>query len=130
QGVNHFGVEDVDVKDPVTMETVKCDGKSTGEIMFRGNTVMSGHQAVLEVAVVARPDDHWGQTPCAFVKLKESFHVNAQEIIQHCRDHMPQYMSPRTVIFQDLPRNSTGKVEKFVLREKAESLGSLSHQQV
>ncbi|PWA43735.1 AMP-binding, conserved site-containing protein [Artemisia annua] len=186
QGVNHFGVEDVDVKDPVTMESVKCDGKSTGEIMFRSNTVMSGylkdpkatedaflggwfrtgdlgikhpdgyievkdrlkdivisggenistievesviyrHQAVLEVAVVARPDDHWGQTPCAFVKLKEGYHADAQEIIQHCRDHMPHYMSPRTVIFQDLPRNSTGKVEKFVLREKAKSLGSLSH---
>ncbi|PWA76993.1 hypothetical protein CTI12_AA230290 [Artemisia annua] len=77
--------------------------------------------------IVISGDDHWGQTPCAFVKLKDGFHVNAQEIIQHCRDHMPHFMSPRTVISQDLPRNSTGKVEKFVLREKEKSLGSLSH---
>ncbi|GKD18854.1 AMP-binding, conserved site-containing protein [Tanacetum coccineum] len=88
-------------------------------------SVIYRHQAVFEVAVVARPDDHRGQTPCAFVKLKEGYHADAQEIIQHCRDHMPHYMSPRTVIFQDLPRNLTGKVEKFSLRDDANSLGSL-----
>lgn len=84
------------------------------------------HPAVLEVAVVARPDDHWGQTPCAFVKLKEGFHVDSEEIIKFCRDRLPHYMAPRTVIFEDIPRTSTGKVQKFILRDKAKALGSLS----
>ncbi|KVF38101.1 AMP-binding, conserved site-containing protein [Cynara cardunculus var. scolymus] len=72
-------------------------------------SVIYSHPAVLEVAVVAQSHDYWGQTPCAFVKLKNGVHVDAQEIIQHCRHHMPHYMAPRTVILEDLPRNSTGK---------------------
>lgn len=185
QGVRHLGLEGVDVKDPVTMESVKSDGKSMGEIMFQGNTIMSGylkdkkateeafsggwfrsgdlavkhpdgyievkdrskdiiisggenistvevetviysHPAVLEVAVVARPDDHWGQTPCAFVKLKDGFNVAGEDIIKYCRDRMPRYMAPKTVIFEELPRTSTGKVQKFLLKEKAKALGSIS----
>ncbi|KAM3252145.1 hypothetical protein T459_06181 [Capsicum annuum] len=89
-------------------------------------TVLYSHPAVVEAAVVARPDNHWGQTPCAFVKLKDgSNNVNDQEIINFCRDNSPHYMAPRTVIFQDLPRNSTGKILKLALREKAKALGSL-----
>ncbi|KAF5960865.1 hypothetical protein HYC85_002074 [Camellia sinensis] len=185
QGVQHLGLEEVDIKDSITMKSIPADGKTVGEVMFRGNTVMSGylkdleatqeafrggwfrsgdlavkhpdgyievkdrskdiiisggenissvevettlfsHPAVLEAAVVARPDDHWGQTPCAFVKLKEGFSVDAQEVIKFCRDRLPHYMAPRTVIFEDLPKTSTGKVQKFVLREKAKALGSLS----
>ncbi|KAF3647572.1 putative acyl-activating enzyme 1, peroxisomal [Capsicum annuum] len=88
--------------------------------------VLYSHPAVGEAAVVARPDDHWGQTPCAFVKLKEGFEeTNSHKIIKFCRDHLPHYMVPRTVIFEDLPRTSTGKVQKFILREKAKALGSL-----
>ncbi|CBI38408.3 unnamed protein product, partial [Vitis vinifera] len=89
-------------------------------------TVLYNHPAILEAAVVARPDNHWGQTPCAFVKLKEGFDVDAQEILKFCRDHLPHYMAPKTVIFEDLPRTSTGKIQKFILREKAKALGSLS----
>lgn len=89
-------------------------------------TVLYGHPAVLEAAVVAKPDDHWGQTPCAFVKLKEGFNVSAEDIIKFCRDHLPHYMAPRTVVFEDLPRTSTGKVQKFILREKAKAIGRLS----
>ncbi|GMI68249.1 hypothetical protein like AT2G17650 [Hibiscus trionum] len=184
QGMQHLGLEEVDIIDPVTMESVPADGKTMGEVMFRGNTVMSGyfkdlqateeafrggwfrsgdlavkhqdgymeikdrlkdiiisggenistvevemvlsgHQAVLEAAVVARPDNHWGQTPCAFVKLKEGFDVNAQELIRFCRDHLPHYMAPKTVVFDELPKTSTGKIQKFKLREKANALGSL-----
>ena len=88
-------------------------------------TILYGHPAVLEAAVVARPDNHWGQTPCAFVKLKEGFDVDAQELIRYCRDHLPHYMAPKTVIFEELPRTSTGKIQKFILREKAKVLGSL-----
>ncbi|KAH0717146.1 hypothetical protein KY285_013177 [Solanum tuberosum] len=82
-------------------------------------TVLYRHPAVLEAAIVARPDNHWGQTPCAFVKLKEEFEVSSREIINFCRDNLPHYMAPRTVIFQDLPKTSTGKIQKSILREKA-----------
>ncbi|XP_073299326.1 butanoate--CoA ligase AAE1-like isoform X1 [Primulina huaijiensis] len=185
QGVEHFGLEEVDVKDPTTMKSVPKDGATMGEIMFRGNTVMSGylkdlkatqeafaggwfrsgdlgvkhedgyievkdrskdivisggenissievetvlyrHPAVLEAAVVARPDNHWGQTPCAFVKLKDGFDVDPQDVMNFCRDHLPHYMAPRTVVIGDLPRTSTGKVQKYILREKARALGSLA----
>ena len=185
QGVQHLGLEEVDIKDPVTMESVAADGKTMGEVMFRGNTVMGGylkdekateeafrggwfrsgdlavkhtdgyiemkdrlkdviisggenissvevetvlynHPAVLEAAVVARPDNHWGQTPCAFVKLKEGFDVGAEELMEFCRNCLPHYMTPKTLVFEDLPRTSTGKIQKFILREKAKALGSLS----
>ncbi|KAH9607440.1 hypothetical protein KSS87_000643 [Heliosperma pusillum] len=184
QGVQHIGLENLDVKDPVTMESVPFDGKTIGEIMFRGNTVMSGylkdlnatkeafkggwfhsgdlavrhpdgyieikdrlkdviisggenissvevetvlysHPAILEAAVVARPDDHWGETPCAVVKLKDGYEVQAQDIIMFCRNHLPHYMAPKTVIFEDLPKTATGKIQKFLLRAKVKAMGSL-----
>lgn len=159
-------------------------GKTMGEVMFRGNTVMSGylkdkkateeafrggwfrsgdlavkhpdgyieikdrlkdivisggenistvevetilysHEAVLEVAVVGRPDEHWGQTPCAFVKLKEGYNVDALELIEFCRNRLPHYMAPKTIVFEDLPKTSTGKIQKFLLREKAKAMGSI-----
>lgn len=188
QGVQHIGLEEVDVRDCVTMESVPADGKTVGEIMFRGNTVMSGylkdikateeafeggwfrsgdlavkhpdnfielkdrkkdiiisggenissvevesvlyeHPAVVEAAVVGRPDNHWGQTPCAFVKLKEGFEFEVdaeEELIGFCRNQMSHYMVPKTIIFDDLPKTSTGKIQKFILKEKAKALGSLS----
>ncbi|XP_011074098.1 probable acyl-activating enzyme 1, peroxisomal [Sesamum indicum] len=185
QGVQHIGMEEIDVKDPVTMQSVPPDAKTIGEVMFRGNTVMNGylkdikatqdafrggwfrsgdlgvkhpdgyielkdrskdiiisggenistievesvifsHPAVLEAAVVGRPDDHWGETPCAFVKLKDGFNATAEDIIKYCRDQLPRYMAPQTVVFEDLPKTSTGKTQKFVLRQKAKAMGSLS----
>ncbi|KAL3633028.1 Isovalerate--CoA ligase aae2 [Castilleja foliolosa] len=184
QGVEHYCLGRVDVRNSITMESVPSDGVTLGEIMFRGNTVMSGylkdenatreafaggwfrsgdlavkhkdeyievkdrlkdivisggenvstvevetvlyrHPAVLEAAVVARPDDHWGQTPCAFVRLKEGFEVCSKELIDFCRDRLPHYMAPRTVVFEELPKTSTGKIQKFILREKAKTMGSL-----
>ncbi|KAJ7957965.1 AMP-dependent synthetase/ligase [Quillaja saponaria] len=88
--------------------------------------VLFSHPAVLDAAFVGRPDDHWGETPCAFVKLKEGYSVKMEEIIHFCRNRLPHYMAPRTVVFEDLPKTSTGKTQKFVLREKAKSMGSLS----
>ncbi|KAJ4963082.1 hypothetical protein NE237_023021 [Protea cynaroides] len=185
QGLHHLGMEDIDIKDPVTMKSVPPDGKTMGEVMFRGNTVMSGyykdpkatqeafnggwfrtgdlgvkhpdgyievkdrskdiiisggenistievesvlfsHPEVLEAAVVGRPDDHWGETPCAFVKLKNATDVSAKEIIEFCRERLPHFMAPRTVVFEDLPKTATGKTQKFVLRQKAQTMGSLS----
>ncbi|XP_042477987.1 butanoate--CoA ligase AAE1-like [Macadamia integrifolia] len=189
QGLNHLGMEEVDIRDPVTMESVAPDGKTMGEVMFRGNTVMSGyykdpkatleafnggwfrtgdlgvkhpdgyievkdrskdiiisggenvstievesvlfsHPAVLEAAVVGRPVDHWGETPCAFVKLKDGSNASAEEIIHFCRERLPHFMAPRTVAFEDLPKNATGKIEKFVLRQKAKAMGSLSSNKI
>ncbi len=88
--------------------------------------VLYSHPAVLEAAVVARPDDKWGETPCAFVTLKSSAgEVTAADIIAFCRDNLAHYKAPKTVIFAELPKTSTGKVQKFKLREHAQALGSL-----
>ncbi|KAJ8568159.1 hypothetical protein K7X08_020881 [Anisodus acutangulus] len=89
-------------------------------------SVLFSHPAILEAAVVGRPDDYWGETPCAFVKLKDGNNATADEIIKYCRGRLPHYMSPKTVIFDDLPKTSTGKTQKFVLRQKAKAMGSIS----
>jgi fatty-acyl-CoA synthase len=81
--------------------------------------VLYRHPAVLEAAVVARPDPMWGETPCAFVTLKAEADATAEEIIAFCREHLAHYKAPRTVLFGALPKTSTGKIQKFVLRERA-----------
>ncbi|MGB9643969.1 MAG: acyl-CoA synthetase [Stellaceae bacterium] len=81
--------------------------------------VLYRHPAVLETAVVARPDPMWGETPCAFVTLKPDAAATAEEIIAFCRDHLARFKAPRTVIFGTLPKTSTGKIQKFALRERA-----------
>ncbi|CAK9156318.1 unnamed protein product [Ilex paraguariensis] len=183
--IQNLLMEGVDVKDPDTMTSVPPDGKTIGEVMFRGNIMMSGyiknkegtekafnggwyrtgdlgvrhsdgyiqmkdravdmiisgeesistleveavllsHPLVMEAAVVGKPDDLLGETPCAIVKLKEGFGVTSEEIIKFCADHLPHYMAPRTVVFGDLPVNSTGKIQKHVLRKRANTMGSLS----
>ncbi|CAN6207854.1 unnamed protein product [Urochloa humidicola] len=197
QGLHHLGLE-ADVKDPATMASVPADGKTVGEVMLRGNTVMSGyykdaaataealaggwlrsgdlavrdadgyvrivdrakdvvvsggenvstveveaalsaHPAVAEAAVVGRPDEHWGETPCAFVKLRDGGGgegVGAEEVIAFCRARLPRFMAPRTVVFvAELPKTATGKVQKVVLRERAKAMGggvsgSMSKQQL
>ena len=89
--------------------------------------VLYRHPAVLEAAVVARPDDKWGETPCAFVMLKrDAAAPSAEQLIAFCRDHIAHYKIPRTVVFRELPKTSTGKVQKFQLRALAEAMGSLS----
>jgi fatty-acyl-CoA synthase len=82
--------------------------------------VLYRHPAVLEAAVVARPDPMWGETPCAFVTLKAEATATAEEIIAFCRDHLARFKAPRTVIFGPLPKTSTGKIQKFALRERAQ----------
>ncbi|EEE56189.1 hypothetical protein OsJ_05143 [Oryza sativa Japonica Group] len=191
QGVHHHGLE-VDVKDPATMRSVPRDGKTMGEVMLRGNTVMSGyykdgaataealaggwfrsgdlavrhedgyvkvldrskdiiisggenistieveaalfsHPAVEEAAVVGRPDDYWGETPCAFVKLRPGAAAAAkagvveEELMAYCRARLPRYMAPRTVVVveEGLPKTATGKVQKFELRARAKAMGTV-----
>ncbi|MDP7563747.1 MAG: acyl-CoA synthetase [Arenicellales bacterium] len=84
--------------------------------------VLYRHPKVLEAAVVARPDQTWGESPCAFVTLHEGASTQAQEIIEFCRDNLAHYKAPRTVLFCELPKTSTGKIQKFVLREQARAL--------
>jgi fatty-acyl-CoA synthase len=76
------------------------------------------HPKVLEAAVVAKPDDHWGEVPCAFVTLKEGESADEAEIIAFCRDNMAHFKCPKAVVFGPLPKTSTGKVQKYVLRER------------
>ena len=80
------------------------------------------HPAVQAAAVVAKPDDKWGETPCAFVELKPSEMVSAEELIGWCRQKLAGYKIPRHVVFTELPKTSTGKVQKFKLREMAKAL--------
>jgi fatty-acyl-CoA synthase len=76
------------------------------------------HPKVLEAAVVAKPDDHWGEVPCAFVTLKDGEDATEQDIIGFCRDNMAHFKCPKQVVFGPLPKTSTGKVQKYVLRER------------
>jgi fatty-acyl-CoA synthase len=181
QGVRYPVLEGLMVADPKTLEPVPADGKTMGEVLFRGNIVMKGylknpratdealaggwfhsgdlgvlhpdgyielrdrskdiiisggenistievegvlyrHPAVMEAAVVARPDRTWGETPCAFVTLKDGASATAEEIIAFSRQHLARFKVPRTVVFGPLPKTSTGKIQKFVLRQQAAAL--------
>ncbi len=178
QGVRFPVVEGQIVADPKSLKPVPRDGKTIGEIMVRGNTVMLGylkdpkatadafgggwmhtgdlavehpdgyveirdrakdiiisggenissveveialykHPAVQLAAVVARPDQKWGETPCAFVQLKPGMTATAEEIIAFSRDRLAHYKTPKSVVFGPLPITATGKIQKFTLRERA-----------
>ena len=177
QGVRYLPLESLDVMNPETMESVPHDGKTIGEVMFRGNVVMKGyfknkqasdesfkdgwfhsgdlgvihengyiqlkdrskdiiisggenissieieevlykHPSVVAVAVVSMPDDKWGETPCAFVQLNKEGAASEAELSQWCRNNMASFKLPRKFIFEDIPKTSTGKVQKFILRER------------
>jgi fatty-acyl-CoA synthase len=80
------------------------------------------HPAVSAVAVVAKPDEKWGETPCAFVELKSGASATAEELIAWCRSHLAGYKCPRYVVFAEIPKTSTGKLQKFKLREAAKAV--------
>ena len=182
QGVRYPHTEEVAVLNPETYEHVPMDGKTMGEIMIRGNTVMKGyyknkeatnetmkngwfhsgdlavvhsngyiqvkdrskdiiisggenissveveniiakHEAVSLVAVVAKPDEKWGETPCAFIELIDSNkNVTEDDIINYCKENMAGFKRPKHVIFGELPKTSTGKIQKFELRKKAKEI--------
>ena len=87
--------------------------------------VLYRHPAVMAAAVVAKPDAKWGETPCAFVELKADAQASEREIIEFCRSHMAHFKAPKTVIFGPLPKTSTGKIQKFVLRQQAKSASAI-----
>ncbi len=83
--------------------------------------VLYRHPAVLAAAVVAMPDEKWGEAPCAFVETRANQEVTEQEIIEFCKEHLAKFKAPRAVIFGELPKTSTGKIQKFMLRERVKS---------
>ena len=83
------------------------------------------HPAVLAAAVVAQPDLKWGETPCAFVEVKPNTTVSENDLIEHCRAHLARFKAPKKVVFGELPKTSTGKIQKFVLRERAKSTSAI-----
>jgi fatty-acyl-CoA synthase len=87
--------------------------------------VLYRHPAVLAAAVVAKPDPKWGETPCAFVEVKPGVQVTGHELIEHCRAHLARFKAPRAVVFGVLPKTSTGKIQKFVLRQQARSVEAI-----
>ena len=87
--------------------------------------VLYRHPAVMVAAVVARPDPRWGETPCAFVELKAGAQLTAEEVIAHCRQHLAPFKIPRAVVFGELPKTSTGKVQKYELRRQAGSASAI-----
>jgi 3-(methylthio)propionyl---CoA ligase len=88
------------------------------EVVFR-------HPAVVAVAVVAQPDRRWGESPCAFVELRPGATTTEADLIEHCRSQMAHYKVPRKIVFGPLPKTSTGKVQKHVLRDKARSVTAI-----
>ena len=120
--------------DLAVMETdryVKIKDRSKDIIISGGENISSlevedalyRHPAVLACAVVARPDDKWGETPVAFVELRADAQVTAAELVAHCKSLLAGYKVPREVRFEEIPKTSTGKIQKFTLRERTRAAG-------
>ncbi len=111
---------------------VKIKDRSKDVIISGGENISSievedalyKHPAVMAAAVVALPDEKWGEVPCAYVELREGVAVTEDAIVKHCRDHLAGFKVPKKVVFGELPKTSTGKIQKFVLRERARSTAS------
>ncbi|MEQ8395465.1 acyl-CoA synthetase [Thalassobaculum sp.] len=106
----------VELKDR-SKDIIISGGENISTIEVEG--VLYRHPAILDAAVVAKPDEKWGETPCAFVTLRPGKTATAEEVIAFCRKHLAGFKCPKTVVFGELPKTSTGKVQKFVLRELA-----------
>jgi fatty-acyl-CoA synthase len=112
---------------------VKIKDRSKDIIISGGENISSlevedalyRHPAVLAAAVVAQPDEKWGETPCAFVEVRPETTVTEAELVEHCRKHLARFKVPKKVIFCELPKTSTGKIQKFLLRERARSTSAI-----
>ena len=112
---------------------VKIKDRSKDVIISGGENISSqevedvlfGHPAVMLAAVVAQPDEKWGETPCAFIELKDGAEASQEEIIEFCRSRMARFTVPRSVVFGPLPKTSTGKIQKYLLRERAKSASAI-----
>jgi fatty-acyl-CoA synthase len=112
---------------------IKIKDRSKDVIISGGENISSievedilyRHAAVIGVAVVATPDEKWGEVPCAFVELREGASVTAAELTEFCRERMARFKVPKRFIFESLPKTSTGKIQKYVLRERAKSTSAI-----
>jgi fatty-acyl-CoA synthase len=112
---------------------VKIKDRSKDVIISGGENISSlevedvlyRHPAVMMAAVVARPDPRWGEVPCAFVELREGVQATERDIIEHCRAHLAHFKAPKQVVFGALPKTSTGKIQKFILRQQAKSASAI-----
>jgi len=112
---------------------VKIKDRSKDIIISGGENISSlevedalhRHPAVLSAAVVAQPDPKWGEVACAFVELKPGASPQAQELIDHCRSLLAHFKVPKRVVFGPLPKTSTGKIQKFVLRQQVKSTSAI-----
>ncbi|WP_182345308.1 acyl-CoA synthetase [Comamonas koreensis] len=126
-----FHTGDLAVQDPDGY--IKIKDRSKDIIISGGENISSievedvlyRHPAVLAAAVVAKPDARWGETPCAFVELKPGAQVSAEDIVAHCKKHLAGFKIPRAVVFGELPKTSTGKIQKFELRKQAGSADAI-----
>lgn len=109
----------IEIKDR-SKDIIISGGENISSIEIEG--ALHKHEAVMAAAVVAKPDEKWGETPCAFIELKPGTKLESEEIIAFVRDHLAGFKIPKAVIFGDLPKTSTGKVQKFLLRERAKEL--------
>jgi len=109
----------IELKDR-SKDIIISGGENISTIEVEG--VLYRHPAVLDAAVVARPDEKWGETPCAFIELKDGAQATEEEIIAFCRKNLAGFKTPKTVVFTALPKTSTGKIQKFKLREEAKAL--------
>jgi fatty-acyl-CoA synthase len=112
---------------------VKIKDRSKDVIISGGENISSlevedalyRHPAVVAAAVVAQPDAKWGETPCAFVELKPGAAATEAELIAHCQQLLARFKAPKRIVFCDLPKTSTGKIQKYVLRERAKSAAAI-----
>jgi len=95
-------------------------GENVSSVEVEG--VLMHHPAVMLCAVVAKPDDTWGEIPCAFVELKEGVEATEAEIITFARERLAGFKTPKQVVFTNLPKTSTGKIQKFELRSRAKTM--------
>jgi fatty-acyl-CoA synthase len=95
-------------------------GENISSVEIEG--VLMAHEAVNLCAVVAKPDEKWGEVPCAFVELKPGFEVTQDELVAFARSRLAGFKTPKRVVFQELPKTSTGKIQKFELRKLAQEI--------
>jgi fatty-acyl-CoA synthase len=88
--------------------------------------VLFKHPAVLFAAVVAKPDAKWGEVPCAFVELKQGATITEADLIAYCREHLPGFKTPKAIVFGEVPKTSTGKIQKFLLRDQVGSAKAIT----
>ncbi|MEQ9491823.1 MAG: acyl-CoA synthetase [Alphaproteobacteria bacterium] len=109
----------IQIKDRLK-DVIISGGENISSVEVEG--ILYRHPAVAAAAVVAKQDDKWGEVPCAFIELKPGQNPGEDDIIAFCREHMAGFKRPKMVIFGEIPKTATGKIQKFILREKARSL--------